>query len=491
MELRLPAPCIVVLIGPSGSGKSTWAEENFDQREIVSSDRLRSVVGTGEDDQAAGTVAFELVDRIVSERARRRLTTVIDTTGLDQGNRARWVGIAHRASLPVYAIVFDTPGDVCEERNASRARPIPRAALRKQVSRFRSAVDEIAGEPFDGIHRPQPATTVTPAMVDLAASVTDPPATGHSFGLQVSRFDWPAGEMAERMVSIAQRAEAAGFRDVWVMDHFRQIPQVGRAWEDMPEAYATLAFLAGHTTTLRLGALVSPITHRHPVVLGKMIATLDVLSGGRANCGLGIGWDREEHRAYGLEFPPVPARYAMLEDTLEMLPLLWGKGSPSFEGKTFSAQQLICYPRPVQEHIPILIGGSGERQTLRLVAERADACNLFGTPEMVRRKVDALWRHCETLGRDPATVEVSHLVTVLTAEDRKVLRARVDSLRGRTTTSESFAARNNAGTVEDHIGLFSSYARSGVNHSIVALPDVAMEGSIESFGRVIQALGRA
>ncbi|HEX9762885.1 MAG TPA: LLM class flavin-dependent oxidoreductase, partial [Acidimicrobiia bacterium] len=197
------------------------------------------------------------------------------------------------------------------------------------------------------------------------------------------------------------------------------------------------------------------------------------------------------HRAYGLEFPPAPTRYAMLEDTLEMLPLLWGKGSPSFAGQTFSARELICYPRPVQEHIPILVGGSGERRTLRLVAERADACNLFGTPETVRRKVDALWRHCETIGRDRATVEVSHLVTVLTAEDRKALRARVDSLRGRNTTPESYSERNNAGTVEDHIGLFSSYARSGVNHSIVALPDVAMEGSIESFGRVIQALGRA
>ena len=166
------------------------------------------------------------------------------------------------------------------------------------------------------------------------------------------------------------------------MDHFRQIPQVGRPWEDIPEAYTTLAFLAGVTKQIRLGALVTGIGHRHPVVLGKMVATLDVLSGGRVTLGLGIGWDRREHEGYGIPFPPVPARYQQLEDTLRMLPLLWGKGSPSFSGTTFSAPELICYPRPIQDPIPILIGGSGERRTLRLVARYGDACNLLGLPDI-------------------------------------------------------------------------------------------------------------
>jgi alkanesulfonate monooxygenase SsuD/methylene tetrahydromethanopterin reductase-like flavin-dependent oxidoreductase (luciferase family) len=235
--------------------------------------------------------------------------------------------------------------------------------------------------------------------------------------------------------------------------------------------------------------LVTGITHRHPVVLGKTLATLDVLSGGRANCGLGIAWNRDEHRAYAIGFPPVSERYRLLEDTLEMLPLLWGKGSPAFEGRTFSSPGLTCYPRPVQERIPIMIGGSGERRTLRLVARYADACNLFGDPATVARKVEVLRRHCDEVGRVFEEVEVTHLVTVLSAPDRRALRERVDLLRGRNRTAEEYAARANAGTPDDHDRLFADYRAAGAAHSIVVLPDVAMEGSIESFGRVIEALG--
>jgi F420-dependent oxidoreductase-like protein len=426
MELHLPAPSLVVLIGASGAGKSTWAQANFSSGEIVSSDRLRGMVGAGEDDQAASTAAFDLLERIVVERVRRGLTTIIDTTGLDRDDRLRWATLAHDASMPAYAVVFDTPADVCLSRNRASERPIPVAVVRRQLSRFRTASDEVGSEPFDGVLHPQPTTTVTPQAVSGREAPISEVAGGHTFGLMVSRFNWPQGDLGAQLVSVASRAEEAGFRDLWVMDHFRQIPGVGRDWENIPEAYTALAYLAGVTSTIRLGALVTGITHRHPVVLGKMIATLDVLSGGRANCGLGIAWNREEHEGYGIEFPSVGDRYQVLEDTLQMLPLLWGKGSPSFEGATFSASDLTCYPRPVQEHIPIMIGGSGERRTLRLVARYADACNLFGTPEVVAGKVGVLGRHCEDLGRDPASVETTHLVTVLSALDRKALRDRVD-----------------------------------------------------------------
>jgi alkanesulfonate monooxygenase SsuD/methylene tetrahydromethanopterin reductase-like flavin-dependent oxidoreductase (luciferase family) len=274
------------------------------------------------------------------------------------------------------------------------------------------------------------------------------------------------------------------------MDHFRQIPSVGRPWEDIMESYTALAYLAGVTETIRLGALVSGVTYRNPGHLGKIIATLDVLSGGRALCGLGLGWDTKEHEAYGWDFPPTPERYQILEDTLELLPLIWGKGSPEFVGRRISAKELVCYPRPIQEKIPILLGGSGERRTLRLAAEYADACNVFGPPERVEHKVGILHEHCRDLGRDPNEVQVTHLTTVVTSIDRDSLRERIELLRGRNESAEDFSTRNNAGTVEDQTALFSAYDAAGAGHSIVSIPDAHLEGSIESFAEVIENLSR-
>ncbi|HET7846948.1 MAG TPA: LLM class flavin-dependent oxidoreductase, partial [Acidimicrobiia bacterium] len=328
MELRLPAPSLVVLVGPSGSGKTTWAQAHFRAEEIVSSDRLRALVGTGEDDQRASPAAFDILERIVAERVARGLTTVIDTLGFDIKRRSGWIELAHRSGIPVHVIVFETPGEECERRNDLRSKPIPKTVLRQQVRRFREVVSELEDEGFDGIHREQAVAMVPPAFVPASAMESAERSSGtHSFGLSVSRFAWEGGpeEMASTLTDIARRAEAAGFRDLWLMDHFRQIPQVGRAWEDIPEAYTTLGYLAGVTSRIRLGTLVTGVTYRNPALLGKMIATLDVLSGGRANCGLGLGWYDDEHLGYGFEFPSVSQRYALLEDTLELLPLLWGK----------------------------------------------------------------------------------------------------------------------------------------------------------------------
>jgi F420-dependent oxidoreductase-like protein len=486
METRLPAPALIVLIGPSAAGKTTWAEAFFAANEIVSSDVLRGMAGTGPDDQAAGTAAFDLLDRIVGERLRRGLTTVIDTLGYDADRRASWLSRARHTGVPAFVILFDTPGEECERRNAERNRPIPKTVLRRQIARFTAEAAAVAAEGWDGVLTEQTVAVVAPQFIrDHPSASEAPPA--HTFGLTVSRFDWDGDrhERAVQLASIAGRAEAAGFRDLWVMDHFRQIPQIGRRWEDIPESYTALGYLAGLTSTIRLGTLVSGVTYRNPVHLGKIIATLDVLSGGRANCGIGIGWDEAEHRAYGWDFPSTSDRYALLEDTLRLLPLLWGKGAPSFEGRTITADELICYPRPIQEHIPILLGGSGERTTLRLVARYADACNVFGSPERVRHKVDVLEAHCADLDRDPATVEVTHLTNALVATDRAALRDRVDRLRGRNTTAEDFSAAYNAGTADDHVALFGAYAAAGASHSIVAMPDAHLEGSIEAFAEVI------
>jgi alkanesulfonate monooxygenase SsuD/methylene tetrahydromethanopterin reductase-like flavin-dependent oxidoreductase (luciferase family) len=243
--------------------------------------------------------------------------------------------------------------------------------------------------------------------------------------------------------------------------------------------------MAGVTTTIRLGALVTGITYRSPIVVGKMIATLDVLSGGRAICGLGAAWDEAEHAAFGVEFPGLKTRYALLEESLQMLPLLWGKGTPEFAGELIQSPELVCYPRPIQDPIPILVGGGGEKRTLRLVAQYADACNVFGDPGRVEHKVKVLVSHCDDLERDPADVEVTHLTNALAAPDRQTLRERVDRLRDRNTSAETFMKRHNAGTVDDLVALFAAYSAAGADHSIVAIPDVWEEGSIETFGEVI------
>jgi alkanesulfonate monooxygenase SsuD/methylene tetrahydromethanopterin reductase-like flavin-dependent oxidoreductase (luciferase family) len=252
------------------------------------------------------------------------------------------------------------------------------------------------------------------------------------------------------------------------MDHYLQIPQVGREWENMLEAYTTLGYLAAHTRTLRLGTLCTGITYRNIAALGKIIATLDVLSGGRAMAGLGIGWFEREHQLYGWDFPRRDRRYELLEDALQLLPLLWGKGSPSFEGRTITVPEAIGYPRPLQERIPILVGGSGERRTLRLVARYADACNLFGDAATVRHKIDVLHRHCAELDRDPGEVTVTNLTSahVIDAGDER----RTDS----------------SGTIDEQVGRYRAFAEAGVRTAIVSLPDVA-DGGVERFAPVITA----
>jgi alkanesulfonate monooxygenase SsuD/methylene tetrahydromethanopterin reductase-like flavin-dependent oxidoreductase (luciferase family) len=237
----------------------------------------------------------------------------------------------------------------------------------------------------------------------------------------------------------------------------------------MLESHTALAYLAGVTEGIRLGTLVTGITYRNIAHLAKIVATLDVLSGGRARCGIGAGWFEREHRLYGWEFPPLGERFKLLEDALELLPLMWGPGAPRFEGRTLTVSQATCYPRPLQERIPILVGGSGERTTLRLVARHADACNLFGDPETVRHKLAVLAEHCAAEGRDPATIEVTHLA------------------RARVVASAESRDGPGAATVEEHVGRYRELAESGVQTAIVGLSDLEGAASVRRFGDVIAA----
>jgi alkanesulfonate monooxygenase SsuD/methylene tetrahydromethanopterin reductase-like flavin-dependent oxidoreductase (luciferase family) len=191
--------------------------------------------------------------------------------------------------------------------------------------------------------------------------------------------------------------------------------------------------------------------------------------------------------AYGWRFPPLAERFALLEDALELLPLQWGPGSPSFGGRVISVPEAVGYPRPLQERVPIMIGGSGERRTLKLVARYADACNLFGDPDTVRHKLDVLRGHCDTVGRDPAEIEVTNLTSTLVAPDRASLDAQIERSRPPTLSPEAFADRVKAGTADDQIGRYRQYAEAGVHTAIVNFPAIDGPGQLERFAPVIAA----
>ncbi|HSS11173.1 MAG TPA: TIGR03560 family F420-dependent LLM class oxidoreductase [Acidimicrobiales bacterium] len=489
--VRLPFPCLVVLVGPSGAGKSTWAAANFRPGQVVASDDLRAIVGEGPDDQRAGNDAFELLDLILERRLRRRLLTVVDTLGLDAARRRGYVALARRYGVACHAVVWDTPADVCRARNRERGRPVPTKVLASQIRAWEAAQVALSEESFDGVHQPGPVEIVPVGILPapaFAARQREAPMT-MQFGLQLPSFTWEGGpeKLASRLEAIAHETEEAGFSSLWVMDHFLQIPLVGREWQEMLESYTTLGFLAAHTTTVRVGTLVTGVTYRNVAHLAKIIATLDVLSGGRAICGIGAAWYEREHRAYGWPFPKLSERFALLEDALQLLPLMWGPGSPAFEGKLVSVPEAMCYPRPLQEKVPILVGGSGERRTLALVARYADACNLFGDAATVRRKLEVLARHCDAIGRPTNEIEVTQLSTALVAVDRRALDEAVERLRPSAASPEAFAARVNAATVEDHTGRFRELAEAGVQTAIVSLPDVDDHEAIPRFAEVINA----
>jgi F420-dependent oxidoreductase-like protein len=488
---RLPSPCLVVLVGPGASGKSSWAAAHFQADLVVSSDRLRALVGSGEDDITASEDAFHLLDAIVERRLARRLSTVIDTLGLDGDRRRAWLQAAKRAGLPCVAVTFDTPAELCRARNRARARPIPAAALTAQLRTWRATRDLLAGEGFDAIIANTPARVVPETFLSATESArrqADEP-TRLRFGLHLGSFGFAGGPAQTRhsLRQVAASAESAGFDALYVMDHFRQIPQIGRPWEDFLESYTTLSYLAACTERIRLGVLVTGVTYRNPAHLGKIIATLDVLSGGRAACGLGLAWYRDEHTAYGWEFPSARERYALLEDTLRLLPLMWGSGSPRYEGSRVVVPEALCYPRPLQARVPVIVGGGGERRTLRLAARYADAANVTGDTAVVRRKAEVLRSHCEREQREPGAVELTHLSTVLIgADDRHVAEA-VERSRPRRRDPAQVARDLNAGTVVDHIGRFRELADAGAREVVIRLPDPLDPTSMELMAEVMAA----
>jgi F420-dependent oxidoreductase-like protein len=226
-------------------------------------------------------------------------------------------------------------------------------------------------------------------------------------GFHIVNFTWPGGpsQIAPTLVRIAEAVEEIGAENLSVMDHYFQLDMAGGRDQPMLEGYTTLGFLAGHTSTVELQLLVTGVTYRHPGLLAKIVSTLDVLSGGRAMLGIGAAWYEREHRGLGVPFPPVAERFERLEETLQIAHLMWGPDNGPFTGKHYHLAETLNVPQPLQQpHPPIMIGGSGERKTLRLVAKYADACNLFaGTnvgADQVAAKLAVLAEHCEREGTD-------------------------------------------------------------------------------------------
>jgi alkanesulfonate monooxygenase SsuD/methylene tetrahydromethanopterin reductase-like flavin-dependent oxidoreductase (luciferase family) len=254
------------------------------------------------------------------------------------------------------------------------------------------------------------------------------------------------------------------------MDHLIQIPQVDRAWEPIPEPWVTLGMLAGLDTRLRLGTLVSPVTFRPPGIVAKTVATLDALSGGRAFLGIGAGWWAREHAAFGLRLPPPAQRLDDLASAIETIRALWAPGTKAYQGSRVTLPETTCYPRPPHD-VPIIVGGSGERRTLRIAAELADGINVPSDEPTLRRKLTVLQQHCAAVGRDPSDVEVTVLDLPLVGRDREEVWARVERLRGNTSAA-SFARAHSAGTFAEQRSRYRTLAGLGVRTVFLAPPHV-------------------
>ena len=233
-------------------------------------------------------------------------------------------------------------------------------------------------------------------------------------GIHFVNFSLPGApeSLATTLAATARTAEDAGVSVFSLMDHWFQMEMRAPAEEPMLEGYTSLGFLAAHTTKMTLGLLVSGVMYRHPGLLAKVVTTLDVLSGGRAQLGVGAAWYEREHRGLGVPFPPLAERFERLEETLQICLQMWSDDNGPYAGRHYQLAETICSPPPISAPRPrVLVGGSGERKTLRLVARYADGCNLFGaSPEVIAHKLDVLARHCESEGRDPASIDKTILV---------------------------------------------------------------------------------
>jgi len=293
-----------------------------------------------------------------------------------------------------------------------------------------------------------------------------------TFGLQIPGFRHagvPDDEMFDQTLARATAAESSGFASVWVMDHFWQLPALGGPDEPILEAYTLLGALAARTERVQLGTLVTGVTYRNPALLAKMITTLDVISHGRAVLGIGAAWYEPEHDGYGFAFPADRERLDRLEEAVQICRALLRDERPTFTGRFYSTSDARNVPKPVQAGgPPIMIGGSGEKRTLKLVAQYADMCNVTGSAHTIRHKLDVLHGHCETVGRDPAEVTTTRLGTlVLAPDDDEAARVR-SFLHG--VAGDEYDERFTVGTDDDILRDLEPLVATGLDCLIFNMP---------------------
>lgn len=323
---------------------------------------------------------------------------------------------------------------------------------------------------------------------------TDPiPQPVTRLGLQLADFSFPGVGDREFLAPVAQLARAteqSGFDSLWLMDHFEQIPYLGAPTDPMPEAYTLLGALAAVTSSISLGVLVTGVTHRHPAVVAKQATTLDVISGGRAILGLGAAWHGEEHARLGIEFPSLPERLERLEDALRICKAMFVHDRATVAGRHTSTNGALNYPRPIRPGgIPILVGGGGERVTLRLVAKYGDACNLFGDVATIRRKLAVLDHHCEQIGRDPATVTRTRLGPLLIGSTPPLAKAAAAAYREHHGIDEAaFKANVVSGTPEEVRDQVGSLLEAGLDGMIFYIPGLHEASQIRMAGEALAPL---
>jgi F420-dependent oxidoreductase-like protein len=319
------------------------------------------------------------------------------------------------------------------------------------------------------------------------------------FGLQHPNYNFDydghdASQIIGSLKNLATRAENLGFDSFWVMDHFHQISPVGKQEDPMLEGWTTISVLAGLTSRIKLGTLVTGVIYRHPSVLAKMGATLDVLSKGRLFMGIGAAWNQEESLAYGIPFFPNKERLLRLEEAIQIIRKMWTEEEPAatFNGKYYQINNAYCNPKPIQKPSPpIMIGGSGERYTLKIIAKYADACNLFGSTETVKRKLSILREHCKSVGRDYDSILKTKLGFVVIDNDKKMVEKRLQQIISNGIPKEQVGEFIIYGTPDDVLKQIELLEEVGIQYLIVDLEPYRELEALEVFGNsIVKKLSR-
>jgi F420-dependent oxidoreductase-like protein len=305
--------------------------------------------------------------------------------------------------------------------------------------------------------------------------------------LHITNFnypDTPADRLFDRVSDIATTAEDSGFSSVSVMDHLHQIPPMGPQENWMLDGNLTLAALAAKTKRISLGLLVGGVTYRNPALHAKMTTTLDVISGGRAIHGIGAAWFEAEHNAYGYRFPPLKERFEHLEDHLRIARAMFTQEKSTVEGTHHHVTDVFNNPRPLRGDIPILVGGSGERKTLRLVAQYADGCNLFGDVERARHLLGVLDGHCETVGRDPSEITRTRMANVIIAPTHEAAEAKLEALVARGVPRDGLET-SMKGDPDSVAEQAQAYADIGIQGLTIVIPDTHDLETVALAGRTL------